>query len=210
MTSDNDVPTPPFILASASPRRQQLLRDAGYDFGIDPAEIDENKYPPGLLPSQIASWLAEAKCRAVSTKHSDAVVLAADTVVSFGDQPIGKPVDEADAHRMLELLSGTTHLVITGVSVMHHAVKFAKTTRVMSAVRMRFLSDAEINRYIASGDWQGKAGGYGIQDADNFPADPATADPFIIRQAGSKTNIVGLPMSAARQLLAEAGVKPNR
>jgi septum formation protein len=78
----------------------------------------------------------------------------------------------------------------------------------MSAVRMRMLSKAEIDRYIASGEWKGKAGGYGIQDADNFPADHPGADPWIVRQTGSKTNIVGLPMTLTRQLLAEAGVKP--
>jgi septum formation protein len=177
---------------------------------VDPAQIDENDYPAGMLPSHIAPYLAQAKCRAVAPLHPESVVLAADTVVSFGDQPIGKPVDEADARRMLQLLSGTTHLVITGISVMHEAANFAKTTRVMSAVRMRLLSKAEIDRYLATGDWQGKAGAYGIQDSDNFPADHQGAGPFIARQAGSKTNIVGLPMTATKQLLAEAGIRPSR
>ncbi|HEX8525165.1 MAG TPA: Maf family protein, partial [Tepidisphaeraceae bacterium] len=118
--------------------------------------------------------------------------------------------DAADAKNMLMLLSGTTHLVITGVAVMHVEVNFHRLVRVISAVRMRSLSTAEMDRYIAGGDWQGKAGGYGIQDADNFPSDLPHKAPFVIKQAGSRSNIVGLPMSVTRQLLAEAGVHPPR
>jgi len=81
--------------------------------------------------------------------------------------------------------------------------------RVMSAVRMRFLSPGEIDRYVASNDWQGKAGGYGIQDVDMFPADHTGQTPFVVRQAGSRTNIVGLPMTVTKQILAEAGINPG-
>ena len=101
---------------------------------------------------------------------------------------------------MLQLLSGTTHLVITGICVANQTMRFFKSARAISAVRMRVLTPGEIERYVAGGEWQGKAGGYGIQDLD----------PFVTRQAGSKTNIVGLPMSITRQLLAEAGVTPIR
>ena len=186
------------ILASASPRRQSLLRDAGYEFEVDPAEIDESAFPTGMLPSKVAVHLAEAKARAVAGRHPDDVVLAADTVVAFGDQLLGKPIDAVHAKQMLQLLAGTTHIVITGLCVMRQSANFFKSARVMSAVKMRFLTPGEIDRYVASNEWQGKAGGYGIQDKD----------PFVVRQSGSHTNIVGLPMSAARQLLAEAGVKP--
>ncbi|MEA2710062.1 MAG: nucleoside triphosphate pyrophosphatase [Phycisphaerales bacterium] len=187
-----------FILASASPRRQTLLRDAGYEFDVDPADINEEDYPQGMLPSAIALRLAEAKARAVAARHPEDAILAADTVVAFGDQSLGKPADAAQAKKMLQLLSGTTHLVITGVCVMRQSVPFFKCTRVMSAVKMRFLTPSEVERYVESKDWEGKAGGYGIQDQD----------PFVTRQSGSHTNIVGLPMSAARQLLEEAGIKP--
>ena len=192
--------SPRLILASASPRRQSLLRDAGYQFDVDPAEIDEEAaYPLGMLPSKVAVHLAEAKARAVAARHADAVVLAADTVVAFGDLLLGKPVDAAHATQMLQLLSGTTHIVITGLCVTNAAAGFFKSARAMSAVKMRPLTVGEIDRYVASNEWEGKAGGYGIQDPD----------PFVVRQAGSHTNIVGLPMSLTRKLLEEAGVRPT-
>lgn len=196
MTDDVNCTPPRFVLASASPRRQELLASAGYEFDVAPADVDESAYPTGMLPGAVAVHLAEAKAKAVAAKHPDCVVLAADTVVAFGDVPLGKPSDEAGARRMLQLLSGTTHIVITAVTVAHTAENFFKTVRTMSAVRMRFLTPAEVDSYIASGEWIGKAGGYGIQDQD----------PFVTRIAGSHTNIVGLPMSVAKRLLAEAGV----
>src|SRR5438093_7980704 len=128
------------ILASASPRRESLLREAGFEFEIDPADIDEEGYPQGMQPSELARYLAEQKGKIVSARHPDAVVLAADTVVAFGDRILGKPKDAADARKMLQLLSGTTHLVITGLAVMHMEANFSRITRGMSAVRMRFLS----------------------------------------------------------------------
>ncbi len=188
------------VLASASPRRQALLREAGYSFEVDVADIDESSPPASMLPPQVAVHLAEAKAKAVAGRHPDDVVLAADTVVSFGDMMLGKPADAAAAKKMLQLLSGTTHVVVTGVCVTCQATRHFKSARSMSAVRMRLLTPAEIDQYVASKQWEGKAGGYGIQDPD----------PFVIRIAGSKTNIVGLPMSLARQMLEEAGVKPSR
>jgi septum formation protein len=190
------LPAKRFILASSSPRRQSLLADAGYAFDIDPADVDENDYPPSRLPAQVAQHLAERKAKIVSARRPDEVILAADTVVAFGDQPIGKPTDPADAARILRLLSGTTHLCITGVCVTHQSANFLKSTRIMSAVQMRFLSAAQIEQYVARKQWEGKAGGYGIQDPD----------PFVIRLAGCKTNIVGLPMTTTQALLAEAGI----
>lgn len=161
-----------------------------------------------MSPSDVARYLAESKCKTVAARHPDDVVLAADTVVAFGEKLLGKPKDAADARAMLQLLAGTTHLVITGVAVMHLAKNFTRITRVMSAVRMRFLTPGDIDRYIASNDWQGKAGGYGIQDADVSPSDNPNSSAFISRYAGSKTNIVGLPMTVTKQMLAEAGIKP--
>ena len=191
---------PRLILASASPRRQALLRDARYEFDVDIAEIDETVFPAGMLPSQVAVFLAEAKAREVSPRHPEDITLAADTIVTFGDQLLGKPADPAHARDMLQLLSGTTHLVITGICITCPARGFHRTARVLSAVRMRTLTQAELDAYIAGGQWQGKAGGYGIQDPD----------PFVTRQAGSKTNIVGLPMACTRQILAEAGIHPRQ
>ena len=142
--------SPRFILASASPRRADLLREAGYDFDVDPLDIDETKFPKTLLPAQVAVFLAEEKARIASALHPDHVVLAADTVVAFGDHLLGKPVNAEHALRMLNLLSGTTHIVITGVALAYASAGFRRSGRVMSAVRMRHMTAAEVDQYIAS------------------------------------------------------------
>jgi septum formation protein len=194
-------PQPPrLILASASPRRQQLLRDAGYEFVAHSANIDEDDHPGRILPAELAEYLAVQKARAVASlpQFQNDVILAADTVVAFGDRSLGKPADATEARRMRELLSGTTHIVITRVSVMRSATHHTARSRVMSAVRMRVLTPKEIADYVASNQWEGKAGGYGIQDRD----------PFVIRQAGCHTNIVGLPIPETQRLLKQAGVLP--
>jgi len=187
------------ILASRSPRRQELLRHAGYVFDIDPADVDEDNYTPGILPADLARHLAKIKAEAITPRHPEGVVLGADTVVAFGDEILGKPADEEDARRMLLLLSGTTHIVVTGVSVISRSTGFERHDRVLSCVRMNILKPHEIAAYIATGDWRGKAGGYGIQDND----------PFVTRMAGDHTNIVGLPMSLVSEMLAEAGIFPR-
>ena len=191
--------SPRLILASASPRRRELLHAAGYEFEVHPADIDEDKQPPQILPADLAQRLAQLKAYAIADRFPNDVVLAADTVVAFGDKPLGKPPDDAAATKMLELLSGTTHIVITGVVIMHKAAGVTRSARVMSAVRMKMLSNDEIRRYVEGGQWQGKAGGYGIQDDD----------PFVTRMSGCHTNIVGLPVPETRRLLAIAGVSPT-
>ncbi len=196
------MPKARLILASASPQRRQLLLEGGYDFEVHPADIDEDDYPPQILPADLAQRLAMLKAQALVDRFGSEVILAADTVVAFGDTPLGKPADEAEALTMLQLLSGTTHVVITGVTVLKPAVNFSISTRVMSAVRMRSWSEKELHRYVAGGDWKGKAGGYGIQDQ--------RTDPFVIRMAGSHSNIIGLPMEATSELLASAGVFPRQ
>src|ERR1700691_420878 len=129
------TPPPKLILASSSPRRQQLLSEAGYIFTIEPANIDET-VPADMLPSDVASHLAQAKANVIADRFPDDVVLGADTVVAFGDRVLGKAADPADARNMLELLSGTTHIVITGVCVIHRNVGFTQCRRMMSAVKM--------------------------------------------------------------------------
>jgi septum formation protein len=184
------------ILASASPQRQHLLREAGYEFDVEPAHVDEDHYPAGTLPSALALFLARLKAQTIADRVADRVVLGADTVVAFGDRILGKPEDAAHAREMLELLSGTTHIVITGVSVIHRDAAFSQDRRVMSAVRVRPLRRWEIEAYVESGQWVGKAGGYGIQDPD----------PFVVCMTGCKTNVVGLPMTTVRDMLSAAGV----
>jgi septum formation protein len=190
-------PTPRLILASASPRRQSLLAEAGYAFTVEPADVNEADYPTALLPSGVAEHLAHSKALAVAERHlDDVVVLGADTVVAFGDMMLGKAVDAEDARRILTLLAGTTHLVITGIAVIRRSAGISLRTRELSAVRMRNLSAEAIDKYVATGDWEGKAGAYGIQDSD----------PFVSRLTGSHTNIVGLPMGVTKRLLDGAGI----
>ena len=192
-------PVPRLILASASPRRQQLLREAGYEFTVHPADVDEGAYPPKIMPSDLAEALAIRKAQSVAKQFPDDVVLGADTVVAFGDMILGKPKDADHARAMLALLSGTTHIVITGVSLVRLSADFFARSRVMSAVRMRELTPTEIEQYVQGGQWEGKAGGYGIQDRD----------PFVTRIAGCHTNIVGLPVPETKRLLSLAGVMPT-
>ena len=185
------------ILASASPRRRQLLEEAGYEFVVHPADVDET-VAPGVYPPDFAQKLAVAKAETVAKQFPEDVILAADTIVTFGDQILGKPANADEARRMLAFLSRTTHIVITGVCVIRKSGDMVQATRVMSGVRMANLTPEQIDAYVASGDWQGKAGGYGIQDND----------PFVTRTCGSHTNIVGLPMEVVRRLLAAAGIYP--
>lgn len=192
------MPTPRFILASSSPRRRQLLAEAGYAFDVIPADIDESAVPADLSPAEVASFLAEGKARVLAGRFPEAVILGADTVVALADLLLGKPTDAADARRMLSLLSGTTQQVITGVAVCHRGT--VAVDRMTSTVSMRPLTADEIDAYVAGGQWQGKAGGYGIQDDD----------PFVTRMSGSLSNIVGLPMELAVPMLARVGVTPVR
>jgi septum formation protein len=189
------------ILASESPQRQKLLAEAGYEFTVYPPPIDEAKISNRpTMPSELAQSLSKAKAEAVAPIFPDAVVLGADTIVAFGDMVLGKPRDAIDATKMIELLAGTTHIVITGVTVICTDANFYRSARVMSAVRMAMLTPVQIQKYVDSGDWQSKAGGYGIQDKD----------PFVERVRGDHENIIGLPMKKTRQLLEESGIFPNQ
>ena len=190
---------PQLILASGSPRRQQLLADAGYAFDVVPSDVDETDVPADLHPGDLAELLALRKAQAVAEQYPDAIVLGADTVVAYGAKALGKPANAADARLMLQTLGGTAHSVITGIALVARSRDWIRHARVLSAVHMRQLTTAEVDRYIATNDWQGKAGGYGIQDND----------PFVTRVSGSHTNIVGLPMEDTIELLQEAGVEPN-
>jgi septum formation protein len=189
---------PRLILASASPRRRSLLREAGFEFIVYPANLDEESFGRDLSPIELARQLAIAKANVVAEKFPEDFVLAADTVVAFGEQVLGKPANEDQAFHMLALLSGTTHIVITGVSLQQRNTGNLQSARVMSAVRMKFLTRKEIETYVAGGEWRGKAGGYGIQDAD----------PYVMRLSGCHTNIVGLPMTTTVKMLKAVGIEP--
>src|SRR5256714_1969409 len=197
MTQEGTARQRRLVLARASPRRQELLREAGFEFSVFPANIDEDSYLT-LMPIELARHLSFEKAKAVASRFPHDVILAADTVVAFGDRALSKPEDADDARKMLTLLSGTTHIVITGVTIMQKESEVQQTRAAMSAVRMRALTPADLDAYIASGQWEGKAGGYGIQDQD----------PFVTKMSGSHTNIVGLPMELVQKMLGEVNIVP--
>jgi len=181
------------ILASASPRRAELLAAAGFEFDVIPADIDETPRP-GESAVDYTQRVARDKSRSVATVLGDstAVVLAADTEVVVDDAILGKPSSTEDASRMLRLLSGRTHEVLTAVVVWAHGRELSEV--VSTRVEFARMSDREIADYVRSGEPMGKAGGYGIQ---------GYASRFIPRIEGSWSNVVGLPIHTVHRLLAK-------
>lgn len=177
------------VLASASPRRADLLRAAGFVFDVDPVEVDE-RIVEGETPEAHVLRLARAKAAAVAPRHPDAAVLGSDTVVAVDTEVLGKPAGPDDARRMLERLSGRTHRVFTGVALQHGETVLG--TVEISAVRMAALTPAEIAWYVASGEATDKAGAYAIQ---------GRASRFVERIEGSYTAVVGLPVRLVHRLL---------
>jgi septum formation protein len=189
------APRPGFVLASASPRRLVLLRGIGLEPGqVDPADIDETPLA-GETARRLALRLARAKATATAARHPGDFVLAADTVVALGRRLLGKPQDEADAARMLGLISGRAHRVLTAVAVLAPGGRAGAR---LSETRVQFkrLTAREIAAYVASGEWEGKAGGYGVQ---------GRAGAFVTALSGSYTGVVGLPLYETRALLVGLG-----
>jgi septum formation protein len=184
------------ILASASPRRAELLASAGYEFEVAIMDVDETP-GPGEAAATYALRVARHKAAAASIKCAakGSVVLAADTVVAVDGQILGKPKDSADARRMLELLSGRVHEVHTAVVVSTSAREWAEL--VTTRVRFVPLADTEIDWYVRSGEPAGKAGAYAIQ---------GRAARFIDWIEGSWSNVVGLPLATAARMLKETAV----
>ncbi|MCM1333874.1 MAG: Maf family protein [Bacteroides sp.] len=179
------------ILASRSPRRRELLTLITDQFTVRPAEGDEIA-DPSLSPARFVTELSAAKAREISADAPDDVVIGADTVVAFGKEILGKPRDTADAIRMLTLLSGKTHSVFTGVTVIKNgeAHSFAEETRVTFFP----LTDEEIGRYAESGEPLDKAGAYGIQGAGAL---------LVRGIEGDYYNVMGLPVGRLYRLLKE-------
>jgi len=193
-----DLSAPRLVLASSSPRRIELLAQIGVvPDHVDPADIDETPLK-GETPARLAERLARGKAEVVAARSPHAIVLAADTVVALGRRLLEKPADEAEARRFLELLSGRNHRVFTGVVVIADG---QATSRVVDTrVSFKTLSAEEIATYVASGEWRGKAGGYGIQGA---------AAAFVRRIVGSHPAVMGLPLYEAANLLRGAGWRPS-
>ena len=173
------------ILASASPRRAELLSQVGISYEIIEPELEE-KLDRGEKPCHIALALAEEKARSVVQKLDSGVVLAADTLVVYRGELLGKPVDQDDARRMLSLLSGSRHEVITGLVLIDAASGLLEKDYAKTTVWMKSLSEAEISDYIKGGESLDKAGAYGIQ---------GKAALFVDRIEGCYFNVVGLPLS---------------
>jgi len=188
------------ILASASPRRAELLRAAGYAFDVAAADVDESPRG-GESPSLYVRRLAAEKSAAVSAKApAGAIVLGADTTVVVDDEILAKPRDDVDASAMLKRLSGRRHDVITGVSLRCGAFEIGRVES--TAVVFAPLTDDEIAWYVGTGEGRDKAGAYAIQ---------GYASRFIPRIEGSYSNVVGLPVACVRELLTEiSGTRPDR
>jgi nucleoside triphosphate pyrophosphatase len=190
------------VLASASPRRQELLRNAGISFTVQPADIDEAPLAGESAP-ECAQRLAREKAVAVFRNNPNSFVLGADTIVAIERLILGKPRDAEDAARMLRLLSGRTHAVITGVCVVEPGARGqrlgASNTVVASSttlVTMCTISDDEIREYNATGEPMDKAGAYAIQ---------GRASRWIPRIEGDYSNVVGLPVALVYAMLRERG-----
>jgi nucleoside triphosphate pyrophosphatase len=182
---------PRLILASASPRRSQLLADAGFAFEVDPSTVEEWEPRPGMPPAEYVTQLAWLKASSVAARRGRGLILAADTVCAVHGQILGKPVDRADAERMLVLQEGRDSDVLTGLCLLRAELAEWVGTVETSVCRFRTLTAAERAAHLDSNRWVGKAGAYGIQDHD----------PFVQVVQGSRSNVVGLPLERLQALL---------
>lgn len=180
----------PLILASKSPRRQQLLKDAGFDFKVITRDIDES-YPNTLETKEVARFIAEKKADAFKDITEDNIVITSDTVVIQGDKVLGKPADRNEAVAMLTMMSGSSHLVISGVCIAHkeQRVVFDDTTK----VHFKALTVSEIEYYVDNFKPYDKAGAYGIQEWIGMVG--------ITKIEGSYFNVVGLPVQKVYEAL---------
>lgn len=182
------------ILASASPRRRQLLSEAGYEFTVAPPDIDESAFATeGISAPQYAKNLALAKAKNVAEKYPDSVVIGADTVVDFEGRIIGKPADAKDAERITRQLFSAPHKVLTGLAIVRlcDSTEFVESDS--TTVYPRRLTAEQIAEHVKGGSWRDKAGAYAIQE---------NGDEFVERIEGSLTNVMGLPMDLLESLLA--------
>ncbi len=195
------IPTP-LVLASASPRRRELLARAGVRFEVIPAGIDED-VRPGEAPAVLAGRLAREKALAVASRVGPdpaRFVLGADTIVVLGESVLGKPRDPRDAEAMLSRLVGRTHRVITAVVVARSHDLGWRARTVESRVRLRPAELEEIRAYVATGEPLDKAGAYAVQGRGRR---------FVAEIAGSESNVIGLPVDETLDLLREAGASPG-
>jgi septum formation protein len=190
------VTPPDLILASASPRRCELLRQAGVGFQVVPSDAPE-VHDPQLTARELAQGNAYRKTRVVSERFRDCLVLGADTLVTLEGELFGKPADLEDARGMLRRLQGHTHQVITAVCLMHRQLEQTRVFAEFTDVTFKRLEDDDINRYLVSINPLDKAGSYAIQEG---------GDQLVREISGSYSNVVGLPMERLRWELAVWGI----
>jgi septum formation protein len=180
----------PFILASNSPRRKEILTQAGFQFSVLPSDVDES-FEAHLSPQDVPVMLAERKAKALLQSCANSLILAADTVVILDNEILNKPVDKQDALQMLKKLSGKTHQVVTGIALA--SPQGIVTAADSAMVRFRTLADWEINWYVRGGASLDKAGAYGVQDFIGMAG--------IEKLDGSFYTVMGLPIYLVYQLL---------
>jgi len=185
------------VLASASPRRKQLLEQIGLRFEVEPSDYEED-IAPGSEPHEMAKKLSLGKARAAALKHRKALIIAADTFVVFGDRILGKPRTNAEAREMLRALNGQAHSVISGFTILDTETGKVVSRSVETRVHMRKLTLREIDSYIRTEEPLDKAGGYAIQGRGAV---------LVERIEGDYFNVVGLPLSALADALREFGIK---
>ncbi|MHB1294273.1 MAG: Maf family protein [Anaerolineae bacterium] len=188
------------ILASASPRRQELIAGLGLQVRVLPADIDETRLD-GESPADLAERLSAAKAQALADKFPEAVVIAADTLVALGQEVLGKPVDEPEAIAMLTMLRARIHSVFSGLAILRQSAQTRSIQVVCTQVRMRDYGEEELRRYVASGDSLDKAGAYAIQSPSFSP---------VAAIEGCYTNVMGLPICHLHRVLTSWGIPVPR
>lgn len=184
------------VLASASPRRKELLEQIHLEFEVEPSEYPEERKSK-LTPVALVRFLSREKARAVAPGYPDSIIIAADTIGVINGQIIGKPESAADAGRMLSRLSGKTHTVITGLTILDTSDSRELTRTVKTDVTFRKLTRAEIDAYVATGEGLDKAGAYAVQERGAL---------LVSEIKGDYYNVVGLPLAALAQALKKFGV----
>lgn len=185
---------PPIVLASASPRRKQLLAQAGYTFTVCAPEIDESGFSAeGLDSCEYAENLAVAKANNVAVKYPASLVIGADTLIDFDGEIIGKAADADNARQIIRKLFSKSHKVITALAIVRLADKTQMVQSQVTVVYPKKMTEEQIEEHIRGGSWQGKAGAYAIQE---------NGDEFVQRIEGSLTNVIGMPMELLKRMLA--------
>ena len=184
------------ILASASPRRKELLRKLGLKFEVDASNCAE-EIDPALEPEELVRRISVVKAKSVASRHKNAVIIAADTIGVIGNKLLGKPHTAVEARKMLTQISGKSHLVITGFTVLDTATNKIVTKTVTTKVYIKKLARQEIGAYVQTGEPLDKAGAYGIQGLGAVIVEKIEGDYY---------NVVGLPLNALAEVLKEFGI----